>query len=234
LSRPIFSFLRLYFFCERRKNSARRSPLERAIFLSGIFIEQTLPLEDESSVNAIAFTWLDRLRVKNKTVYNHSIQVANYAVSIGAKMCLSPKELSVLKAAALLHDIGKLTLPNELLCRMTNDKREVFKREISLYKSHCNMGANMLENEPGFQGIVLFVRYHHERWDGKGFPKRLKGANIPLGARIISVADYYDGINPCSKNWPKNAKTAIPEISGQSAAAFDPEVVKAFIGALGN
>jgi putative nucleotidyltransferase with HDIG domain len=205
-------------------------PTERAIFLASIFIEQTLPLEEESSVNAIAFTWLDRLRIKNKTVYNHSIQVANYAVSIGAKMCLSPREISVLRAAALLHDIGKLALPNELLRRLPC----VYTREVSLYKSHCNMGANMLENEPGFQNIVLFIRSHHERWDGKGFPKRLKGANIPLSARIISVAEYYDGITPCSSNWPKNAKPAIQEISGQSGAAFDPDVVRAFIGALGS
>ncbi|MDR2005638.1 MAG: HD domain-containing protein [Acidaminococcales bacterium] len=198
--------------------------------MSNIFIEQTLALEEEGSVNAVAFTWLDRLRVKNKTVYNHSIQVANYAVSIGAKMGLSPKEISVLRAAALLHDIGKIALPNELLRRLPC----VYTREVSLYKSHCNLGANMLENEPGFQNVALFVRSHHERWDGKGFPKRLKGANIPLSARIIGVADCYDSVNPCAGNWPKTAKAALREVSDQSGAAFDPEVIKALVSALGH
>lgn len=210
--------------------------------MSSIFIEQTLALEEESSVNVIAFTWLDRLRTKNKTVYNHSIQVANYAVSIGAKMGLSPREISVLRAAAFLHDIGKLALPNELLRRVPSCANEflrgssslIYKREISFYKRHCDIGANMLENESGFQNIVLFIRSHHERWDGKGFPKRQKGANIPLSARIISVADYYDSVNPCAGNWSKPAKAAIREVSDLSGTAFDPEVVKALTGTLGS
>ncbi|MDR3349181.1 MAG: HD domain-containing protein [Acidaminococcales bacterium] len=196
------------------------------------FIDQTtLALEEEGPVNAIAFTWLNRLRVKNKTVYNHSIQVANYAVSIGAKMGLPEEEISVLKAAALLHDIGKLALPNELLRRLPC----VYKREVSLYKRHCDMGMNMLENEPGFKdNICVFIRSHHERWDGKGFPRRLKGSNIPLSARIIGVADYYDTVNPCSGNWPKTVKAAMREVFEQSGTAFDPEVVKALAGALGH
>jgi response regulator RpfG family c-di-GMP phosphodiesterase len=97
------------------------------------------------------------------------------------------------------------------------------------------MGASMLENLPGFQDIIPLIRYHHERWDGKGFPKRLKGVNIPLGAQIISVSDYYDRyVNPCVLHWQKSTKLGLQEIAAQAGSAFDPAVVKAFTLALKN
>mgnify|MGYP000683033243 CR=1 FL=1 len=88
----------------------------------------------------------------------------------------------------------------------------------------------MLENIPCCQDIVPYIRYHHEHWDGSGFPKHLRGANIPLGARIIAVADYYDMIiNPSTEFWAKTKKQAVRELFSSSGLLFDPEVVKAFI-----
>ena len=81
---------------------------------------------------------------------------------------------------------------------------------------------------------VPYIRYHHEHWDGSGFPKHLRGANIPLGARIIAVADYYDMIiNPSAEFWAKTKKQAVRELFSASGLLFDPEVVKAFIETLG-
>ena len=88
----------------------------------------------------------------------------------------------------------------------------------------------MLENIPGFIYICDIIRAHHEQWDGKGYPKRLKGANIPLGARIIAVANYYDSnINPCTQHYQKTHAEAITELQDKAGREFDPIVVKAFI-----
>ena len=91
----------------------------------------------------------------------------------------------------------------------------------------------MLENMEEFSGIVDLIKDHHERWDGTGYPKRLKGVNIPLGARIIAVADYYDGIvNPCTQNWEKSPEEAAVALMDGIGTRFDPVVVKAFVQTL--
>ena len=198
--------------------------------MPSMFIEQTLPFEEGASVSATTFIYMDFLARKNKDIYEHSKQVANYAKSIATQLRLTAAEIAIVESAALLHDLGKLAIPNEIIRRYPT----LYAREMSVYKRHCDLGANMLENEPGFQSIARYIRYHHEKWDGKGYPRRLKGVNIPLESRIISVANYYESINPCTRNWPKSAKKACLEISGKAGADFDPDVVRAFINTLGN
>lgn len=191
--------------------------------------EQVLSLDVEGAASKVTTLYLDLLRKKNQQIYVHSQQVANYAVSIAAQMHLPSEDISRIKIAALLHDIGKLAIANAIF-----DKYPYLStRELSTYKKHCNLGASMLENMPEFQNIIPYIHFHHENWDGTGFPKRLKGVNIPLGARIISVADYYDRhINPCIKKWHKKNQTAVEEMKKLSGSSFDPEVVKAFIKTL--
>ena len=91
-------------------------------------------------------------------------------------------------------------------------------------------GASILENIPEFTHIIDIIYSHHEKWDGTGYPKRLKGVNIPLGARIIAVANYYDRIvNPCTHYWQKTPLEAIKEMKDKSGTDFDPNVVRAFL-----
>lgn len=194
-----------------------------------LLAEQVLTLEVEGSESTATFMLLDLLKRKNTAIYIHSQQTANYAVSTAAKMHLPATDIKRIKVAALLHDIGKLAVPNSIFDKFPY----LSQREMSTYKNHCNAGASMLENMAEFQNVIPYIRYHHERWDGKGFPKRLKGVNIPLGARIISVADHYDTfVNPCTRNWQKSPQAGIREILAHSGTAFDPEVVKAFISSL--
>lgn len=92
----------------------------------------------------------------------------------------------------------------------------------------------MLENIPCCHDIIPYIVHHHERWDGSGYPKHLRGANIPFGARIIAVADYYDAIiNPSADFWAKTKQQAVRELFSASGLLFDPEIVKAFIDTLG-
>jgi putative nucleotidyltransferase with HDIG domain len=170
------------------------------------------------------------IELKNPKLYLHSQQVANYAVSIAAKMRLPKDEIEKIRVAALLHDIGHLTVPNSVLAKVPY----LSTRESSVFKNHSNAGAYMLENIAACQEIIPYIRYHHERWDGQGYPKRLKGVNIPLGARIIAVANHYDRyINPCTQHWVKTKNEAVKELKNHAGTAFDPDVVKAFAESLG-
>ena len=184
------------------------------------------PLIDNKMVEFL----IQMLKLKNHQICQHSYQVANYAVSIAAQMRLPKEEIERIRMAAVLHDIGQLSVPNSIIAKLPY----LSAREMSLYRGHCNAGAAMLENMEAFTDFIPYIRAHHEQWDGKGYPKRLKGVNIPLGARIIAVANYYDRfINPCEQNWVKTKKEAVKELNNIAGTVLDPEVVKAFITALG-
>ena len=184
------------------------------------------PLIDNKMVEFL----IQMLKLKNHQICQHSYQVANYAVSIAAQMRLPKEEIERIRMAAVLHDIGQLSVPNSIIAKLPY----LSAREMSLYRGHCNAGAAMLENMEAFTDFIPYIRFHHEQWDGKGYPKRLKGVNIPLGARIIAVANYYDRfINPCEQNWVKTKEEAVKELHNLAGTVLDPEVVKAVITALG-
>jgi putative nucleotidyltransferase with HDIG domain len=193
---------------------------------------QNLEVSPQELIEAthISAHLLKLIELKSIKLFLHSNQVANYAASIAAKMRLPQSEIMRVKKAALLHDLGHLTVPNSVL----NKAPYLSVRETSAYKNHCNAGSNMLENIAAYQEIIPYIRHHHEQFDGKGYPKRLKGVNIPLGARIIAVANYYDRfINPCIQHWFKSKEEAVKELRVLSGTAFDPTVVQAFAESLG-
>ena len=186
--------------------------------------------EEMTSLDGITAELLNFIQLKSQRLYMHSLQVANYSVSIAAKLMLPKSEIEQIKYAALLHDVGLLVVSNTLLVKIPY----LNLSEMAQYKRHAAAGGNMLESIPCCQDIVPYIRYHHEHWDGSGFPKHLRGANIPLGARVIAVADYYDMIiNPSTEFWAKTKKQAVRELFSSSGLLFDPEVVKAFIEILG-
>lgn len=191
-----------------------------------IAIPQCLDFANDESTREICDFYLKILERKNKDLYMHSQQVANYSASTAAKLGLPLSEVATIKTAALLHDIGHLSVPNLILYKAPF----LTTREQTIYKRHCIAGASMLENIPEFSSIAEIIRAHHEQWNGKGYPKRLKGQNIPLGARIIAVANYYDRfLNPCTQHWQKTHDDAIVELKNKAGLEFDPAVVKAFV-----
>ena len=191
-----------------------------------IAIPQCLDFADARLTKEICEFYMKLMEIKNNETWLPSQQVANYAASTAAKLGLPASEVSQIKTAALLHDIGQLSVPNIIL----NKLPFLSTREKSIYKRHCIAGASMLENVPGFTVVCDIIRSHHEKWDGTGYPKRLKGQNIPIGARIIAVANYYDrNINPCTQHWQKTHADAIIELKNKAGLDFDPAIVKAFI-----
>ena len=131
-----------------------------------IAIPQCLDFADARLTKDICEFYLRMLEIINREIYLHSQQVANYSASTAAKLGLPASEVSQIKTAALLHDIGQLSVHNIILAKLPF----LSTREQSIYKRHCIAGASMLENIPGFDTISDIIRAHHEKWDGTGYP----------------------------------------------------------------
>lgn len=159
----------------------------------------------------------------------HSEEVAEISHSIALSMGLSPGEADIIHIAGHLHDIGKIGIPDAILKK----SEPLTEEEWQFIKKHPDTGANILRPVVSLleNGIVEMVRHHHERFDGKGYPCGLKGDAIPLGARIIALADSLSAILQNRPYRPSmDFDFAIAEIVNCSGSQFDPEVVTAFMG----
>jgi response regulator RpfG family c-di-GMP phosphodiesterase len=154
----------------------------------------------------------------------HSDRVATYAVLLARKLGLSESEIEIVRQSALMHDIGKIgcVLNLNKPGKLTNDEYEVFKK-------HPAIGRDILDPIKFLHPLVPGVYLHHERWDGRGYPLKLKGADIPLLARIISVADTYDAMtSDRSYRRALPHEVSIAEIDRCSGSQFDPEIAATF------
>ncbi len=163
---------------------------------------------------------------KDEYTRHHSTRVTDFSLKIAAKMGFSEKELGDLELAALLHDVGKIAVPESIL----NKPGKLTDEEFTLIKEHPARGEAILSPVIELKEISRVVRAHHERYDGKGYPDRLKGREIPIGARIMTIADTYDSITS-ERPYRKAAshRYAIKEIISCSGTQFDPEVVENFL-----
>jgi len=166
------------------------------------------------------------LEEKNMETNEHTERVAKYAVTIGKKMKLRISELDELNLAAKLHDIGKIAINEDILLKT----EELTKDEFEIMKTHAEKGYRIINASSELGSVARCVLTHHEKWDGSGYPLGLKGAEIPLMARIINVVDSYDVMT--NDRIYKNAigvEDAIRELEQCSGTQFDPEIVKYFI-----
>jgi putative nucleotidyltransferase with HDIG domain len=163
---------------------------------------------------------------KDEYTRHHSTRVTEFSMKIAAKMGFSEKELGDLELAALLHDVGKIAVPESIL----NKPGKLTKEEFELIKEHPVRGEAILSPVIELKEIARIVRSHHERYDGTGYPDRLKGREIPLSARIMTIADTYDSITS-ERPYRKAAshRYAVKEIIACSGTQFDPEVVENFL-----
>ncbi len=174
-----------------------------------------------------------RYTVEAKDTYTrgHSDRVSEYSVLIGNALNLPEKDIQTLKIGGLFHDIGKIGVPDSILLKdskLTDD-------EYSEIKNHPSIGKHILSNATIFQNIIPIVYHHHEKFDGTGYPERLKGEDIPLFARIAAVADTFDAMT--SKRSYRNAlplETVRVEIENYSGTQFDPAIAKIFLDILDN
>ncbi len=163
---------------------------------------------------------------KSAWTSGHSERVTNLAVKIGRAMALPPKELTILHRGGLLHDVGKIGTPAEILDKAGKLNEE----ELRVMREHVRIGARILEPIPGFAECIPIVLQHHEWFDGSGYPDGLAGGAISLHARIFAVADCYDALasdRPYRPGWDRDR--VVHYIMEKAGKQFDPRVVEAFL-----
>ena len=171
-------------------------------------------------------TLLSALRCKDEYTWGHSLRVAYFCVSVGKEMGLTPEELYELEVSALFHDIGKIGVPDSVLTKPSRLTDEEFLE----MKLHPSKSFEILQDFPIFNSMAINAKYHHERYDGRGYPEGLKGEGIPLFSRIILISDTFDAMTstrPYRKGLPLDV--AFAELREFAGTQFDPVIVEKFI-----
>ncbi|MFC1804749.1 HD-GYP domain-containing protein [Candidatus Omnitrophota bacterium] len=174
------------------------------------------------SIKALA-TLLDKRIPRG---YTHSPGFSHLVVAIGRQMHLDSKRIESLKYASLLHDAGKVDIPYKILTKTT----KLTPSEYDIIRKHPVKGAQILRPMQILKPVVPIIMHQHEKYDGTGYPSRLKKGQIPLGARIMAVADTFEAMvygRPYRER--KDMDSAIREIQSKSGSQFDPKVVEAFL-----
>jgi HD-GYP domain-containing protein (c-di-GMP phosphodiesterase class II) len=162
------------------------------------------------------------LEAKDTYTRGHSDRVAHMAYDIGKKYGLGKKELEDLHLAGHLHDIGKIGIPDNIL----NKPSKLQPYEYNIVKNHSRMGYDILMKSKNLKDIAIIVLYHHERWDGKGYPEGLKEKEIPLASRIIAISDSIDAmISKRSYKKSLSWNECHKEVISNKGIQFDPYLV---------
>jgi len=166
------------------------------------------------------------LDAKDAETEDHSKRVTAFTIAIARKMGLSREEIRVIARGAFLHDIGKMAIPDKIL----NKPGKLTAEEMEEMKEHCYRGYKILSKIPFLGEAAEIVYAHQEHYDGSGYPRRLKGDEIPLGARIFSIADTLDAMTMDRPYRPAQSfQAAREEIKLWSGRQFDPKIVKVFL-----
>ena len=206
--------------------------------LSGVFRDSTRRLRRQSEALSRSFDELvdahgqslealaAALETRDRETEGHSVRVTQYSRALGEALGLSTEELGALQSGALLHDIGKIGVPDAILRK----PGPLLSHEWEQMRRHPEIGAGMVGRIAFLETALPVVRHHHERFDGAGYPDRLENDGIPLTARIFAVADTFDAM---TSDRPYRRAVPIPEardeIANSSGTQFDPRIVEAFL-----
>src|SRR5208337_4523585 len=209
----------------KRENDNYRTNLE--VLVADRTQQWKTALSDlEKSYDILLEALGDALDLKDAETECHAKRVTAYTIAIARKMGLAKEEIDVIARGAFLHDIGKMAIPDDILGKpgkLTDD-------EMSVMREHAYLGYKMLSKIPFLAEAAEIVHAHQERYDGSGYPRKLKGDQIPLGARIFSIADTLDAMTMDRPYRPAQTfEAARKEIELWSGRQFDPEIVEVFL-----
>lgn len=193
----------------------------------GVALHRIAMTQDLQSMNIGILTALARAVDANSPwTHGHSERVTEYALLIARELDFSEEDRTDLQRAGLLHDLGKVSIPSEVL----NKPGKLSDDEYRLMQGHPAEGERIIEPIQAFSGIRTIVRQHHERWDGKGYPDGIRGEQIHPGARVMAVADVYDALysdRPYRDGWPQ--EKVVNMLREESGKMFEPAVVEVFL-----
>ena len=204
--------------------------LERILKASGVktlknTIEKLTKKSKQGLVESI-FAFAKTIELKDHYTGEHVENTVHYATEIAKGLGLRHEDTELIKQAAMLHDLGKIGISENILLK----KGKLNKKEYDEIKKHPQIGADIIRPIQFLHSLIPFIFYHHERWDGKGYPSGIKGEDIPVGARIIAIADVYQALTsdrPYHKAFSK--KQAIDIIKKASGTQFDPRIADIFL-----
>ncbi len=166
------------------------------------------------------------VELRDEYTGNHTGRVTTYSLLLAEELGMPEDQRRLLRAAAALHDIGKIAIDDQILRK----PGRLSDAEFTKMRTHVTRGAELIETMPGLVWALPVVRNHHERWDGLGYPDELKGDEIPLAARVVAVADAFDAMTsdrPYRRGMP--AEVAFAEILAGAGKQFSPECAEAFV-----
>lgn len=170
--------------------------------------------------------WMRALGLKDKATEGHSYRLTELSLALARKLDFRDDDLIRLRRGALLHDIGKIGIPEAVL----NKPNKLTDKEWKLMRLHPELGYEILAPIPFLQSAAEIAHYHHENWDGSGYPRGLMGESIPIFARIVAVCNVFDALvseQPYRYAWAE--KDALSYIEAHAGKQFDPAIVQAFL-----
>jgi HD-GYP domain-containing protein (c-di-GMP phosphodiesterase class II) len=182
--------------------------------------------ERENILIGILIALTRAIDAKSPWTVGHSERVTRFTEAIGRGLHLNEHRMRVLTVSAILHDIGKIAVPEQIL----DKPGKLTDEEFAVVKKHPQAGADIISSIPSYETILPGILYHHERWDGTGYPKGIGGNDISLFARIICIADVYDALTedrPYRKAWSR--EQVLQFFEEQKEKMFDPELVDIFM-----
>ena len=205
---------------------------------TAIAIENSILFQDLQRSNfelALAYDatiegWSRALDLRDRETEGHTQRVTDLTLKLARKMRLSEERLILIRRGSLLHDIGKMGIPDDILLK----PEELTEAEQQIMRQHPQLAYDMLEPIAYLRDALNIPYCHHEKWDGTGYPRGLAGAQIPLEARLFAIVDVWDAITtdrPYRKGWP--SKRALNYIREQSGKYFDPKMVDTFLQEIG-
>lgn len=192
-----------------------------AASLDNTRLYQALKDQNRQTIEALA----EAIEARDAHTYGHSRQVARYAVCLAQELGLPPERVELIDYAGLLHDVGKIGIRDYILLKPDGLDAE----EYAVMQSHPRIGVRIIEEVRGLRATLPIIEAHHERWDGKGYPNGLRGEEIPLEARILSIADSFEAMTADrAYRRAMSAEEALENLLRGRGGAWDPELVERF------
>ena len=205
----------------RKENAYYKNNLEKIIEQK---VRTNLSLEEEKIKNyeETILALVNMVEIRDSYTSGHSLRVANYSKLIVEKLGLSQKEIDIVYQAGILHDIGKIAIPDSILLK----PNALSDFEFNLMKKHAIMSYEILNKIPMYKDLSLYVKHHHERYDGTGYPDGLKGDEIPLYSQVMAISDTFDAMTTSRIYKPrKNKDEAINELKSLANISFEKNLL---------